>query len=481
MSTSICQCKMVPPLHLRPQTYNNYNNEIGKGEVLEFDQLIDHSNPDLGTFKMQYYIDTTNYKSGGQLHLIIGEEGPMNLQIPLVDQGPIYQWSIDNNALQVMPEHRYYGLSFPTNNLTITGLKYLTIDQALDDLKYFASYIQTKYNIKGITMLFGCSYPGALAAWSKIKYPQFWDAAIVGSGVVNPIISYSTYFNWYNDGFSKYSIQCLINFQTAATYIINQLTQTEQGRIYLTETFQFCSVLPSEISDHTSEISQQFLFALMAAIPAQWDSGYSNFPLQQTCNLVDGKNTINQTIKIWSELMNSTLNGKCYDINNNIGQFNLTEMKRTSIPTVNEPGPLANSKAWGYQVCTQLGTVFATINSGSTIFGNNGLVQYEYLSKICKNMGIDIPNWTEPDVKYLLNTFGGGNVSQMISNAFFSFGHYDPWRFTYTNWVNPNGENNILWEHDEAHCGVFYPYSNHDTQSIKNERELISYWLRQFN
>lgn len=42
-------------------------------------------------------------------------------------------------ALIVVPEHRYYGVSMPFGNdsLKLENLQYLTVDQALADLAYF--------------------------------------------------------------------------------------------------------------------------------------------------------------------------------------------------------------------------------------------------------------------------------------------------------------------------------------------------------
>ena len=40
-----------------------------------------------------------------------------------------------------MLEHRFYGLSNPTDNLTSENLKLHTIQQAIDDLEYFAKNV----------------------------------------------------------------------------------------------------------------------------------------------------------------------------------------------------------------------------------------------------------------------------------------------------------------------------------------------------
>lgn len=45
------------------------------------------------------------------------------------------------NGSTIVLEHRYYGLSNPFNNLSETSLRFHTIQQAIDDLEYFAKNV----------------------------------------------------------------------------------------------------------------------------------------------------------------------------------------------------------------------------------------------------------------------------------------------------------------------------------------------------
>ena len=51
-------------------------------------------------------------------------------------------------------------------------MRYLTIEQALNDYSVFIDHLKTKRNLKNPVVVFGCSYAGNLAAWMKIKYPH---------------------------------------------------------------------------------------------------------------------------------------------------------------------------------------------------------------------------------------------------------------------------------------------------------------------
>eukprot|EP01084_Bolivina_argentea_P086718 156720_1 len=451
--------------------------KLSQGQVLEFTQFINHQNKSLGTFQQRYYIDTTYYdKHNGPLYHIIGDEGSLESMIPLVQGGPPLEWTKKNSALQVILEHRYYGVSFPTKTYSVSDLKWLTIDQALDDIKYFMDEIKSNYSVNGISMLMGCSYPGALAAWSKIKYPDSYDAIIAGSAPVHPTPEYSTYWSWFTNAFNKYGLNCWLNMKNAAEDIVNNLVTTNSGRLYLKNLFNLCSEIPATNNKY---IIQQFIFALLGsiAVDIQYDDAYLNFPTGQLCALVNENNDINDTLHIWSDLFKQANRNKCYDYNLWIGGFNITDMKNNKIPTSPTQSTM---KTWGYQLCTQMGFV-RSMHSGQSIFGVNGVIDLEYLNTVCTENGINIPNWSGPNVPLLYDEFYDYNISEYISNTFFSFGSYDPYRYIYTQWFNPSGKNVYLWVHDEAHCAMYYPETAKDTQSIKNARTFLLHWLSEFN
>jgi pimeloyl-ACP methyl ester carboxylesterase len=81
-------------------------------------------------------------------------------------------------------------------------LKFLNTKQALADLAYFIeSYqrdqINAVYNLsadhQNQWVALGGSYPGALSAWFRIKYPHLVVGAISSSGVVNAILNFTDF------------------------------------------------------------------------------------------------------------------------------------------------------------------------------------------------------------------------------------------------------------------------------------------------
>lgn len=65
------------------------------------------------------------------------------------------------------------------------NLKYLSSEQALADLAYFITSLNADKTDRKVVVV-GGSYPGALSAWFREKYPQLAVAAWSSSGVVYP-------------------------------------------------------------------------------------------------------------------------------------------------------------------------------------------------------------------------------------------------------------------------------------------------------
>ena len=75
-----------------------------------------------------------------------------------------------------MLEHRFYGLSNPYPNLSVQSLQVHTIQQAVDDLVYFADNVVLPQPNGGAVkpgqapwVLIGGSYSGALTSFTMTK------------------------------------------------------------------------------------------------------------------------------------------------------------------------------------------------------------------------------------------------------------------------------------------------------------------------
>jgi len=79
-------------------------------------------------------------------------------------------------------------MPFGNQSLSTNNLKYLNGGQALRDLAYFITKMskggQYRITTKNPWITIGGSYPGAMAAWFRNKYPHLTIGSISSSGVV---------------------------------------------------------------------------------------------------------------------------------------------------------------------------------------------------------------------------------------------------------------------------------------------------------
>lgn len=93
-------------------------------------------------------------------------------------------------GLILVLEHRYYGQSMPFGNdsLHLDKMVHLNSEQALSDLAYFIQQMKVTHTHKiadnSPFITIGGSYPGALSAWFRYKYPHLAIGAIASSPVV---------------------------------------------------------------------------------------------------------------------------------------------------------------------------------------------------------------------------------------------------------------------------------------------------------
>jgi len=90
-------------------------------------------------------------------------------------------------ALVVFGEHRYYGKSMPYGDASFDRdhLDMLTVEQAMLD---YVDLIKMIKNTEGLqdraVIVGGGSYGGMLAAWLRMKYPQWFQGALAASAPI---------------------------------------------------------------------------------------------------------------------------------------------------------------------------------------------------------------------------------------------------------------------------------------------------------
>lgn len=188
-------------------------------DIFWFDQILDHFNYQASnTWQQRYFVFDTffNPKTGPIILYICGEGECKGIS----DQSFTAKIAESTSALVVALEHRYYGKSLPFGNSSIylQNLKFLNAQQALRDLSYFLTKMKNsglhKITNKNPWITIGGSYPGALSAWFRSKYPDLTIGALSSSGVILAVEDFrmfdeQIYISSIKSG--KYCVDAIIN------------------------------------------------------------------------------------------------------------------------------------------------------------------------------------------------------------------------------------------------------------------------------
>lgn len=99
-----------------------------------------------------------------------------------------------NRTRRALPRvRRYYGESLPAPLTDSATLETLTVETALADLANFVTWARGSFGVPASapTLAIGGSYPGALSAWAREKYPDVFAVSWSSSGVVNAVYNFT--------------------------------------------------------------------------------------------------------------------------------------------------------------------------------------------------------------------------------------------------------------------------------------------------
>ncbi|GAA5976385.1 hypothetical protein JCM11641_005997 [Rhodosporidiobolus odoratus] len=172
-----------------------------------FDQLVSHDpsvpppHPN-ATFQQRYWFDASFYKPGGPVILLDGGETDGQGRLPFLEKGILRILSEATGGIGVVFEHRYYGKSFPVDQLTTDSYRFLTTLQALHDQAHFARTISfpglEHLNLTAPStawIVYGGSYAGAKAAFARKLFPDVWWGGIASSAVTTAIVDFWEYYD----------------------------------------------------------------------------------------------------------------------------------------------------------------------------------------------------------------------------------------------------------------------------------------------
>ncbi|KAG2357277.1 serine carboxypeptidase S28-domain-containing protein [Suillus spraguei] len=426
--------------------------------VYYFDQLIDHNNPDLGTFQQRYWMDWEFYEPGGPIILMTpGETDADGYEGYLTNEtinGLIAQ---QQNGATVLIEHRFFGYSNPYDNLTSQSLTLLTIQQAIDDLEYFVNTANLPMPGGDAVkpgqapwILIGGSYSGALTGWTMVNKPGLFWAAYASSAVVEAITDYYGYFTPIREYMPQ---NCSSDVQAVIAYLDGMyLANDTTGIQTLKEAFDLGDVV--HVDDFASAL-QYNLFDWQSLQP-DVGPGAMFFDFCDALEVKDGVNAgpegwgLDNAIYSWGNFWNTTYYDYVCgseDAETCLGTYNTSQSYWTNV-TVNDA-----NRSWFWMVCNQVGWYQVGPPEGLPAIVSR-ILQPIYEERQCVNMFPQafayppLPNVTETDTMY-----DGWNIS--VPRLFFANGLRDPWReatVSADGLNKPNTTSMPIYEGDGFHC-----------------------------
>lgn len=141
------------------------------------------------TFNLRYFFDAQYYKPGGPIFVLLSGETSAVNRLGFLQKGIVNQVAKATNGIGVILEHRYYGTSHPFLNVSTANLRFLSTEQSLAEIDYFARNVKFDGIDADLTapntpwIVYGGSYAGAQAAFLRVAYPDTFLGTISSSGV----------------------------------------------------------------------------------------------------------------------------------------------------------------------------------------------------------------------------------------------------------------------------------------------------------
>ncbi|GLT44604.1 hypothetical protein SLA2020_184900 [Shorea laevis] len=387
---------------------------------LWFNQTLDHYSPyDHRKFEQRYYEFLDYFRSpDGPIFLKICGESACN--------------GIANDYLSVLAkkfgaavvslEHRYYGKSSPFKSLTTENLRYLSSKQALFDLAVFRQWYQESLNLKlnrtnveNPWFFFGVSYPGALSAWFRLKFPHLTCGSLASSAVVLAIYNYTEFDRQIGESAGP---ECKAALQEVTQLVEQGLASNNKA-------------LKTMFGAAELGIDGDFLYFLADAAVIAFQ--YGN-PDVLCTPLVEAKKAGQDLVAAYAKYVKDYYLGT---FGVSVQTYNQKHLKDTAVTEDSA------DRLWWFQVCTEV-AYFQVAPSNDSV--RSSKVDTRYHLDLCKNV---FGEGIYPDVDTTNIYYGGTKIAG--SKIIFTNGSQDPWRHASKQISSPDMPSFLITCHNCGH------------------------------
>ncbi|XP_028975001.2 thymus-specific serine protease isoform X2 [Esox lucius] len=408
-------------------------------------QKLDHFNgADSRAWKQKFLVTETYYRTGGPVFLMIGGEGPINNQWMSTDSGSTWlTYAKKLGALCFLLEHRFYGDSHPTVDLRTENLQFLSSQQALADLAHFRTVMAKQLGLTNSKWVaFGGSYPGALAAWSRLKYPNLIHAAVASSAPLHATVNFSEYLEVVWRALAAENPKCPLLVKKAFD-TLNELIKDPKNYENITKDFNLCSRLQIQSEKDRAYILDSLADSIMSTVQ------YNN----------DNRAFENHHLPPSALFQRPHLQCKPPGSQEHI-------LQRTR----------QRGRQWLYQTCTEFG-YFQTSDSPNQPFSGFGL---QYHVEQCLDIFNISTKTLYAGVDQTNENYGSYDIR--ATRIVFPNGSIDPWHaLGITSSISDDLP--AIFIKGTAHCANMYPARAEDIPQLNLAREhifqILQKWLKE--
>ena len=450
-------------------------------------QRVDHfDGTSNATWAQRYYVNDTFWKgpnSSSPVFLCVGGEGPAfdeSVVVASVHCNVAVEYLEETGALMVALQHRYYGchrdstdseewIDCPVTSFAgksrSESLKYLSSRQALEDLAAFRQHIVDVYELTEDNrwISFGGSYPGMLAAWTRLKYPHLFHGAVSSSAPVRAKVEMVV----YNDIVAEaYAVESVGGSKLCAKAIadghaaVGTMLSTQEGRQTLAEEFAV-----TEGADWLADRknARAFCGEGVAYFPAQGNDPASTAPSSNIATICEVM--VNETIGDEVDRLAAVARQQ-----RNAKGKSLYEESRADADDLPD--------FWGWQTCTEFG-FYQTCRVGSACFFTQGLDTLDDEESFCESeFGIS-PDLIAENVAQSNTRYGSDHPEG--TRVLWVNGEVDPWHgLSVLKTLSPSMP--AIWVPGASHHAWTHPTLPTDQKTVidarKKIREQVRAWLQ---
>ncbi|GMT23496.1 hypothetical protein PFISCL1PPCAC_14793, partial [Pristionchus fissidentatus] len=291
---------------------------------------------------------------------------------------------------------------------SIDNLKFLSSRQAIEDIAEFIRQKNEEKEGDQKWIVFGGSYAGNLAAWSRLKHPELIIGAVSSSAPLLAQLDFYGYLQTVDEDFNKHGGLCyqqlVEGFEEARIQF-----QSAEGRDNLTKLFKIYP--PLSHFDDLSTYDIDTFFAYLVA-PFTHTAQYNSPSVDDLCQTftthgpdydpLKALRYVNPELTVNANFSHSVDELSGIEFNGDISQ-----------------------RLWTYQTCAEFG-FFRSSNRGTNAFGqtqsSNTFIEY-----CIQLFGINVDQ-IEKNVEST-NAYYGQRDYYAGTNVVFSHGTQDPWAF----------------------------------------------------